>query len=355
MAGKKMWLVARFLPFMFYFCSLKMMQHKKLIRYCISLVVILLMVGVAEWTGEKEILFPEMVALTVGLFVIDKRVWNVRRWQVVLLMSAGAVFGMCVVRYSPLPYLANLCVAFAFAGTCLLISRTTLIPLISACVLPVMLHTESLIYPLAVLSMSLLAVFVQKIMEMYGIRSRIVIAPIGKPGVKDFVRWAALLGLVGLISAVALGLGYSYLILPPLMVTFAEMVNSKAGFRNRPTQVFLFLTVAAIIGTSFQLIGYYYLHLPESLVALCIAGSLFLIFEWTQKYFAPAGALAFIPLLLPREGLAWMSLQAAIGAALFIAVAMIVFQQCYKWNKAQLVYCLTPTLLRKYLSRKNKE
>lgn len=282
------------------------MEHRKLTRYLISLVMILMMVGLAEWTNEKEILFPEMTALIIGLLIIDKRVWNVKRWQIILLMTLGAAVGICIVRYSPLPYVVNLCAAFAFAGASLLISRVTLIPLISACVLPVLLHTESIVYPIAVFSMSVSVVLVQ-------------------------------------------------IILPPLMVTFVEMVNSKAGFRNRPTQVFLFLTTAATLGTVLQIVGHHHLHLPESIVALTIAAILFLIFEWTGKYFAPAGALAFIPMLLPKENLGWLPLEASIGAALFITIAMVVFQKCYKWNRAQLIFCATPTLLREYMNRKKRK
>ena len=247
-----------------------------------------------------------MTALIIGLLIIDKRVWNVKRWQIILLMTLGAAVGICIVRYSPLPYVVNLCAAFAFAGASLLISRATLIPLISACVLPVLLHTESIVYPIAVFSMSVSVVLVQ-------------------------------------------------IILPPLMVTFVEMVNSKAGFRNRPTQVFLFLTTVATLGTVLQIVGHHHLHLPESIVALTIAAILFLIFEWTGKYFAPSGALAFIPMLLPQEGLAWLPLEASIGAALFITIAMVVFQKCYKWNRAQLIFCATPTLLREYMNRKKRE
>ena len=63
------------------------MEHRKLTRYLISLVMILMMVGLAEWTNEKEILIPEMTALIIGLLIIDKRVWNVKRWQIILLMT----------------------------------------------------------------------------------------------------------------------------------------------------------------------------------------------------------------------------------------------------------------------------
>ena len=45
------------------------MNGKKKIRYCSALAMIALMVGVAELTGEREIIFPEMAALTIGLWI----------------------------------------------------------------------------------------------------------------------------------------------------------------------------------------------------------------------------------------------------------------------------------------------
>ncbi len=167
--------------------------------------------------------------------------------------------------------------------------------------------------------------------------------------------WSAQLFWVSLVAALSISCGCSYFIIPPLIVTFTEIVNSKAGFRNRPMQVFLFLVTGAALGTAFQIIGHTFLHLPETVVALLIICCLFAVFEWTGKYFAPAGALALIPLIVPQEGVHWLPLQAAAGAALFIAIGMLVFQQCYKWSKAQLIFCFTPTLLRRYLNRRRKE
>ena len=325
----------------------------KWIRYGLSLFMAVLMVAVAEYTNEKEIIFPEMVALTIGSWIVNKQVWRIHRWQIILLMTLGAVTGLCIVRYSPLPQLFNLCLAFIFAGACLLISRTTLIPLISACMLPVLLHTESWVYPGAVFLMSATIVVIQKLMEKQGWRQKITISSAEKTRKKDISRWGLSLIFVFIITSVAVWTGYQFLIIPPLIVTFTEMVHSKAGFRNRPVQVLLFLIAAVSLGTLAELWGYYYLHLPQSIVALFIAICLFGIFELTGKFFAPAGALTFIPMIIPQENLYWLPLQATAGAILFIAIAMLVFQQCYKWNRAQLIYCLTPTLLREYLdSRK---
>ena len=65
-------------------------------RYFYAMLMILLMIGVAEWLGEKEIIFPEMAALTIGMWIVDKRVWQVRRLLVVVLMTLGAAAGVCI-------------------------------------------------------------------------------------------------------------------------------------------------------------------------------------------------------------------------------------------------------------------
>lgn len=200
--------------------------------------------------------------------------------------------------------------------------------------------------------MSALVVTGQKAMEHYGLRRRTDLTPGNTPGKKEIRQWLGLLGSI--IPAVILSniTGCPYLVIPPLVVTFAEMVFSKAGFRYRPpVQVFLLLTAAATIGSMTQLFGYYILHLPQWVVALVIAMTLFALFELTGKFFAPAGALAFIPMLLPQEALAWLPIQASAGAALFITVALVLFMRCYRWTQAQLVFCLTPAPVREYIGR----
>ena len=42
-------------------------------RYFYALLMILLMIGVAELLMEREIIFPEMAALTIGMWIVDKR------------------------------------------------------------------------------------------------------------------------------------------------------------------------------------------------------------------------------------------------------------------------------------------
>lgn len=327
------------------------MEYKKRTRYIYALFMIVLMVGAAEILEEKEIIFPEMAALTIGMWIVDKRVWQIKRWHMPVIMTIGAFAGIGIVHFSDLPLVFNLTFAFLFAVICLLIARTSLFPLISACILPVLLGTESWIYPLSVFIMSLVIVFVQKWMERKELRQVINYEPLVRNWKVDIRRWLSVLVSVFAIFCLAVYTSNFYFIIPPLIVAYVEFVNSRAGFRNRPVLTVLLLTTGALIGTVFQLVGYHYLGLPETLVALCIFIVLFFLFEWLGKYFAPVGALALIPMLLPADTLVWLPLQVAVGSCLFIAIGMLFFQQCYKWSRAQLVYCLIPHYLINRINR----
>lgn len=93
-------------------------------RYTYSLIMILLMTGVAEILHEKEIIFPEIAALTIGMWIVDKRVWRIKAGQMLSLTTLGA--GIFLVLYSSFPLVVNVAIAFLFAGLSLLFTRTTL-------------------------------------------------------------------------------------------------------------------------------------------------------------------------------------------------------------------------------------
>lgn len=322
-------------------------------RYFYALLMILLMIGAAELLMEREIIFPEMAALTIGMWIVDKRVWQVSRASMVALMILGAVAGVCIVRYSPFPLLVNLAFAFIFTAVCLTLFRATLVPQISACMLPVLLGTESWVYPVAVLVMSVIVVGGQWGMEKVGLRERVTYTPVIVHWKDSLVRWLFLLVTVIAVAALAIYTRNLYFILPPLIVTYVEFANSKAGFRNRPVQVLLVLFTAAVIGVFFQIVGHKYLHLPEVVVVLPIFLCMFSLFEFLGKFFAPAGAVALIPMIIPEEGLFWLPLQVLVGATLFIGLAMICFQRCLRWPRAQLIVCLVPPFIRD-LRKRNK-
>lgn len=57
------------------------------------------MIGVSELLGEKEIIFPEITALTVGAIAAPKQSWRVSRVRMMLLIAVCSVLGILIVRY----------------------------------------------------------------------------------------------------------------------------------------------------------------------------------------------------------------------------------------------------------------
>jgi len=322
------------------------MNKLKLIRYVFGLLMIALMVGVSEWLGEKEIIFPEVAALILGLWIIDKKVWTISRPMVVVLMTASALFGVLLVRYSPLPILANLSISFAFTSLCLWGTHTTLIPIISASMLPVLLDTHAWIYPLSVCSMSLLLVGVQWLFEKKGLRKVILFEANNSANRHGLGHWIKLLVGFLCIAVIPVYTGKMYFIVPPLVVTFVEFSSSSAGFRNRPVQIFFVLVISAILGTFFQYTLHIVLGFSEVSTVLLLFICHFLFIETVGKPFAPACAIAIIPLIIPQQEVLLYPLQVAGGAMIFLFIALVFFLKCYRWKRAQLLICFVPKLMR---------
>lgn len=326
------------------------MNKLKLIRYLFAIIIIGLMVGASEWLGQKEILFPEMAALVLGLWVIDKKIWTVTRPMLVILMTVCAFFGILVVQYSPFPALINIAISFTFTSLCLIVTRTTLIPITSAAMLPVFLGTDSLVYPASVFIMSFLVVSGQWLLEKKGLR-HIVVDNKKKHYKHSPKHWGRLLFWVILIAAIPAYVGKLYFIVPPLVVMFIEFSSSSSGFRNRPLQVYMIIVVAAILGTFTQ----YYLHtivgLPKVYTVLLLFLCLFILFEIVRKPFAPACAIALVPMIIPQENILLYPFQVAVGAAIFLFVSMFFFLKCYRWKREHLLVCFVPVFIRSRIAR----
>lgn len=326
------------------------MNKLKLIRYLFAIVIIGLMVGASEWMGQKEILFPEMAALVLGLWVIDKKIWTVTRPMLVILMTVCAFFGILVVQYSPFPVLINIAISFTFTSLCLIVTRSTLIPITSAAMLPVFLGTDSLVYPASVFIMSFLVVSGQWLLEKKGLR-HIVVDNKKKHYKHSPKHWGRLLFWLILIAAIPAYVGKLYFIVPPLVVMFIEFSSSSSGFRNRPLQVYMIIVIAAILGTFAQ----YYLHtivgLPKVYTVLLLFLCLFVLFEIVRKPFAPACAIALVPMIIPQENILLYPFQVVVGAAVFLFVSMFFFLKCYRWKREHLLVCFVPVFIRSRIAR----
>ncbi|EOT2966261.1 TPA: hypothetical protein ACOTHO_000637 [Clostridium perfringens] len=304
-------------------------------RYFISLVLILAMVSIAEITGEREIIFPEVAALVVGSWVLEKQPWKVSKVGLVGLMTLCSIVGVFIVRYVNLGLTMEVLIGLVFTGLILKLSKTTLVPIISACILPIVLRTETWVYPISVFILTILIVSIKYFIEDYGVSEvreefKEEIAKLERNTSlrkKEFIRLFKIFITVGILTYFSVKFNITLLIAPPLIVAFIELTNEHCKFRQRSKSLLFLFIVVAILGFIFRIGFNEYLGLPLWLCTIFLLISLFICLEIFNMYFPPVAAIAVLPMLLTSKQVMFYPFQIAIGCFIFITIAMIFFRE----------------------------
>ena len=304
-------------------------------RYFISLVLILAMVSIAEITGEREIIFPEVAALVVGSWVLEKQPWKVSKVGLVGLMTLCSIVGVLIVRYVNLGLTMEVLIGLVFTGLILKLSKTTLVPIISACILPIVLRTETWVYPISVFILTILIVSIKYFIEDYGVSEvreefKEEIAKLERNTSlrkKEFIRLFKIFITVDILTYFSVKFNITLLIAPPLIVAFIELTNEHCKFRQRSKSLLFLFIVVAILGFIFRIGFNEYLGLPLWLCTIFLLISLFICLEIFNMYFPPVAAIAVLPMLLTSKQVMFYPFQIAIGCFIFITIAMIFFRE----------------------------
>ena len=293
----------------------------KWIRYAIVFVLLLVMFGVSQALGEKEIIFPEIMAVTLGALCMDRQPWKVGRVHMVVMMTLSACAGVAVVRYLPLPLVWQALMGFVFVALCLILTDTTMAPMISACILPMFLQTESLVYPVSVAVMVTAVVLTQKAMERSGVRAPEPAFVWRRPSRNRLLAWGAVFAPFALLGGAAIASGLVYLIVPPLIVTWIEgCFHDWTGKRLR---IFGAVACCSCAGVLVRLGLAEGLHWPLIASGAVAVALVFGILALLRTPFPPACAIGLLPFLLPAEGLMRYPLYAATGCAAILLLARI--------------------------------
>lgn len=285
------------------------------------------MVLIAELTGEKEIIFPEIVALVIGAWIADKQPWIVNKRKLFFLMTLSAFVGVMVVRYLYIPLFAEVMLCFIFTGIILTFTGTTLLPVISACILPVYIGITSWVYPISVGIMAFFIILFQWILEKYRFRRKNVYSAPEIDYKMECVKWVKLCAILIVVLLVPIKTNYLFIAAPPLIVAFAELANTKSQARKHPFKIYFLLCMAAFSGSALKEVLIMYLHMPLVVCAVLACILLFMTFERLNVLFPPAGAILLLPLILSGSDLMWYPLEVAVGSAVFITAAMLFFRE----------------------------
>lgn len=282
------------------------------------LLVLTGMVGLAEGTGEAEFIFPEAAAIALGALVAPRFAWQTSKASLFTAIGLCACLGVVIVRCVPLPLAWQMTLAYLLGQGILLASRTTFAPLISAVVLPVLLQTRSVVYPLAAALITLCILGLRLLLERLNLRAKPTFHPTVPAFRSDFVlRTLA----VGALCLIAIPLDVRFLVCPPLLVAFTEFTRAGNAAIGTPLRTTALLGLCAATGALCRLFLHELLPLPLA-VAAAAAGVLILCFVQSQKFFLPpAAALSMLAMLIPAESLFVYPVQAACGAVVLVLLA----------------------------------
>ncbi|MGN0470104.1 MAG: hypothetical protein ACI4GV_04225 [Acutalibacteraceae bacterium] len=299
------------------------MTLKQNIKIWISVSIITLSVLTAELIGNYEIIFPEIAALASGALVAEKQPWEVSRIKMLVLMSVSAFAGYGLSAFVNIPLFFKVIIGFLFCAVMLLCTRCTIFPMISACILPVLMHTESLYYPVSVIIMTAIIVLVQWLFEKYKLSIPRKHKPVIYEKKTEALRWIFLFAALAAFAAVATGFNITFIIAPPLIVTLCEFSYTDSKARKKPLIIFFMISLFACMGACVRMVMCQILHLPITLAIFIVTVAIIYISVLMKVIFPPACAVALLPFIIDSKAVFIYPLEIILGSALFITLSML--------------------------------
>ena len=293
---------------------------RKIIPFTSAVLLVTAMTASSGFSGEKEILFPEIAAIAAGGLVTDKLAWNTSYSRLFGSIALGSIIGVLIVLFLPLPLFAQMSAAFLAASLLLEFSGTSFAPMISAIVLPVMLQTKSVVYPISAVSLTGLIIETRILLEKNGLCSKPDFERKELPDKRELseliTRWLA----ASMVITIAMGSRLRFLAAPPLLVAFTEFCHPNSKAMGRPVQTGLVITLSAFTGAVMR---YVFLSFGayQFIAAALTVTAVFIMMKKLDMFIPPAAALSVLAYLIPEEALLTYPLQIAAGSAVFILLA----------------------------------
>ena len=279
-------------------------------------VVLCAMVAAAEVTGEAEIIFPEVAALSVGCFLAPRLVWRTSALRMILCIAVCAAGGVCIVRFVPLPLWAQFSLAFAVGQMVLFVSGTTFAPLISAIVLPVLIQTRSVVYIVAAVLLTSLVCLLRSFLVRAKIAERNEFFPVTfseRPPRAFFADFAFRTAFVALAAFFCIRFDARFCVAPPLLVAFTELTGKESKAASRFWAVILLVSLCALSGAACRLVLSVQFTLPLTVSALVAGACVILFVKIFALPFPPAAAMAILAMLIPPDALVPYPLEVCAG------------------------------------------
>lgn len=287
----------------------------------LSGIFVVAMAAVSDITSCSEILFPEITAIVCGAWIQPHQAWNIDRPRMLLLMGSGAVFGVLLNLFVPGPMWVRAVLGYAFCALMMNIVAADMTPMLSAAISARAPRHEGVGLSCRRDRARLAGLPGQTALDHAGLREPLDCHPFRLPKDQAFTSWMKRLAVFAAISAPAYFLNQPFFAVPPLLVAYTELTRPDFTLRLRPWKGWCALAGAAMTGSLARAAveaGALPLELALALAFVC----LILIWNGLRCWLPPAGAGLLLAFLVPYHGPLMYGLEAAAGAAVWVAVSV---------------------------------
>lgn len=292
----------------------------KLISRISTLLIITLMVFAAERLGEKEIIFPEIAAISAGCFLAPKMPWRVNFKRMIAFITICAALGLLIVRFVPFSLKLQVILAYVVGQLIYLYSGTGFAPMISAIVLPVLIQTKTPVYLAAAVLLTVLITGLRRVLELGKIKpdETTDFVPYPAPDADKVNQMIFRSIYAAILISLALDMNARFIAAPPMLVAFTELTNSVHPANKRKPVVVALVSLCALAGALSRLAVAVTLQLPLTVAAAVACVAFMLLMDAFQMHFPPAGAMAILAMLIPQEALTLYPVYTLIGITLLV-------------------------------------
>lgn len=300
----------------------------------VAIVLVVSMFAIADTLKEKEIIFPEIAALAFGYWIMEKSPWRGTKLAIWASPALAALTGVLLLRYVPFPPFFLIGTAFVLVVLQLKLLRSTVLPSLSASILPIITHTTSWLYPLSVCILTAVIALGRLSLESLDHKENSAHSLPERAGGRgekrtapaELMYWGKILAGILLVSALALQSTYLFMISPPLLVGFVELSRPNRAMRRTPGKILLLLVLSAFSGVLWFFLVSTILHGSLWISSGLSLVSVFLLYNVLQVSFPPAAAIALLPVLVPAANLWMYPLHVLLGSTLFIFMGIYCFK-----------------------------
>jgi hypothetical protein len=298
------------------------MNHLKMKKKALltTTLLVVIMFAAAGYSDQKEIIFPEISALALGAWVMEKSPWRSPNLHFWLSPTLAALTGTIIMRsfvFSPFFMIAG---AFVIVVLQMKLLRSAVLPSLSAAILPVITHADSWYYPLSVCVLTGIIALGRHLTGYSGHGKTD-----GNGTFNELIHWSKLFVGILIVSAIALKSRRLFMIAPPLIVAFVELSNPGGSLHLKRGKILVLLVLAAITGVFWLNLIHYALHWPVWISACLSVSSVFFFYRTLRLPFPPAVAIALLPAIIPHGSLWSYPWHVLLGSAAFVLISMLWF------------------------------